>query len=128
MTECEAQGLQGRFQVRTQDARLDSSGARHLVDLKDGVQVVQINSDRSIRIARHVHAPNHRRAPAVGNHHVALLVAPRQRRFQFIFATRMGNRVWRMIKVAPQGFQQFQRVTAVGVRNALRRRGRHPIR
>ena len=115
----QALGLQGGFQVRAQHSRLDKHGARDGVQFEHGVHVVEIDGDRRCGISRRTNAPDHRRAAAVGHDGVAFTIAPGQRGFELVFVARVGDRIRRVVELAAQTFEEFETVTAVGVRRAL---------
>ena len=96
-------------------ARETSSISRHRV------QVVEIDGDGAVGTVRHLHAPDHGSAAAVGYDRVPLRIAPLEHGLEFVVRARMRDGIRRVLEHAPKGRQEFRSVSAVGMRQPVGR-------
>ena len=107
------------FEIRSVDARLNSRRARYVVDFEHLVQTIEIDRHRGVARLRHIDAPHDRCAAARWNDDVTVAIAPRERCFEFRFRARMCDGIGRRRKITAQCLQQFERMPAVRVHDAL---------
>ena len=115
------------LQRRTEHARLDACGARHLVDLEHTVEPVEGDRHARPAVVGRVDAPHHRRPAAVRDRHVVVGVAPVERDLQLLLVARVGDDVGRVGEVEGEGADAVGEPGAVGVEGALVRARRAPL-